>query len=265
MDGTLENEDIMIELTTGDGHKFSAYRADPEGTPKGAVVIIQEVFGVNPHIRKLADSFAAKGYVAIAPSLFDSVKPGVELGYDESGLSEGLALMQQVGNERPLGDIQATVDAVKSAGKVAIVGYCWGGYLAYISANRVSGVACAIGYYGGGIVDEISPKRKVPTLLHFAENDPLIPLEGVVQFRAQRPDVSAFTYPSAGHGFNCDERNSYNEEAAQTALDRTLFWIGQYVEGQPPIALKNAGFYAAAKTEKKKKKKESADLGPPMD
>jgi carboxymethylenebutenolidase len=256
----------MIELTAGDGHKFSAYRADPDGTPKGAVVVIQEIFGVNPHIRKVTDSFAARGYVAIAPSLFDCVKTGVELGYDKSSLSEGLALMQQVGTARSLGDIQATVDAVKSAGKVAIVGYCWGGYLAYLSGNRVNGVACAIGYYGGGIVDEYQEKRKVPTLLHFAEDDALIPFDEVTQFRAHRPDVSAFSYPSAGHGFNCDERDSYNEEAAQKALDRTLFWIGQYVEGQPPIALKNAGFYAQAKTDKKKKKKEAADdLGPPMD
>src|SRR6266545_2498799 len=142
----------MIELTAGDAHKFSAYRADPADTPKGAVVVIQEIFGVNPHIRKLADSFAAKGYVAIAPSLFDRVKTGVELEYDEGGLSDGLDLVKQVGTQWPLGDIQATVDAVKSAGKVAIVGYCWGGYLAYVCANRVSGVACAIGYYGGGIV-----------------------------------------------------------------------------------------------------------------
>src|SRR5271167_4825306 len=134
----------MIELTASDGHKFSAYRADPEGTPKGAVVVIQEMFGVNTHIRKLADRFAASGYVAIAPSLFDCVKTGVELGYDENSLSEGLALMQQVSTARSLGDIQATVDAVKSVGKVAIVGYCWGGYLAYLSGNRVNGVACAI-------------------------------------------------------------------------------------------------------------------------
>jgi carboxymethylenebutenolidase len=154
---------------------------------------------VNPHIRKIADRFASRGYVAIAPSLFDCVKPGVELGYDENSLSEGLALMQQVGTERSLGDIQATVDAVKSAGKVAIVGYCWGGYLAYMSGNRVTGAACAIGYYGGGIVDEYREKRKIPTLLHFAENDPLIPFEEVSQFRAHRPDVSAFSYPSVGH------------------------------------------------------------------
>jgi carboxymethylenebutenolidase len=263
--GMVENEGVMIELTAGEGHTFSAYRVDPTGAPKGAVVVVQEIFGVNPHIRKIADAFAAKGYVAIAPSLFDCVKPGVELGYDENSLAEGLALMRQVGTERPFGDIQASVDAVKGAGKVAIVGYCWGGYLAYMSGNRVNGLACAIGYYGGGIADDYREKRKVPTLLHFAENDSLIPFEDVVQFRARRPDVSAFSYPSAGHGFNCNERNSYNEEAAQKALDRTLFWIGQYVEGQPPIALKNAGFYAQAKTDKKKKKKEAADdLGPPM-
>jgi carboxymethylenebutenolidase len=255
----------MIELTASDGRKISAYRADPSDAPKGAVVVVQEVFGVNPHIRKLADAFAARGYVAIAPALFDSVTPGVELGYDESSLSEGLSLMQQVGTDRPLGDIQIAVDAVKDAGKVAVVGYCWGGYLAYLSGNRVKGIACAIGYYGGGIVDERGEKRKVPTLLHFAENDALIPWEDVVQFRAYRPDVSAFSYPSTGHGFNCDERDSYNADAAQQALERTLFWISQYVEGQPPIQLKNAGAYAQAKTEKKKKKKESADMGPPMD
>ena len=150
----------MIELTAGDGHKFSAYRADPSGDPKGAVVVVQEVFGINSHIRKIADGFAAKGYVAIAPSLFDRVKPGVELGYGEDSLSEGLSLVQQLGVDRPLGDIQTAVDAVKTAGKVAIVGYCWGGYLAYVSGNRVGGLACAIGYYGGGIVGKYREKRR---------------------------------------------------------------------------------------------------------
>jgi carboxymethylenebutenolidase len=256
----------MIELTAGDEHKFSAYRADPADAPKGAVVILQEPFGVNPHIRKVADDFAAKGYVAIAPSLFDRAQIGVELGYDDDGLSAGLNLMQQVVTERSLDDIQATVDAVKSVGKVAIVGYCWGGYLAYLAANRINGLACAIGYYGTGIVDDYREKRKIPTLLHFAENDPLIPLDDVVQFRARRPDVSAFSYPTATHGFNCDERDSYDEAAAHAAIDRTLFWIAQYVEGQPPIALKNAGSYAQAKSDKKKKKKSADDdLGPPMD
>ncbi|MGA2894554.1 MAG: dienelactone hydrolase family protein [Xanthobacteraceae bacterium] len=254
----------MIELTANDAHKFSAYRADPTDAPKGAVVVLQEIFGVNPHIRKITDSFAAKGYVAIAPSLFDRVQTEVELGYDKDGLAAGLAFVQQIETGRSLADIQAAVDAVKSAGKVAIVGYCWGGYLAYLATNRVNGAACAIGYYGGGIVDEYREKRKIPTLLHFAENDPLIPFADVVQFRAHRPDVSAFSYPAATHGFNCDEGDSYCEAAAAMALDRTLFWMSQYVEGQAPIALKNAGSYAAAKTEKKKKKPAAGDdLGPP--
>ena len=254
----------MIELTAGDGRKFSAYRADPDGTPKGAVVVVQDFFGINPQIRKIADQFAAKGYIAIAPSLFDSVKTDVALGYDEGDLAEGVELTQQVGTERAIGDIQQAVDAVKSAGKITIVGYGWGGYLAYLSANRVTGVACAVGYYGDGIVDDYREKRKVPTLLHFGENDPHIPFEEVGQFRAHRPDVSAFSYPGAAHAFNCDDRDSYNDEAANAALERTLVWISQYVEGQPPVLLKNAGAYAQAKVEKKKKKKEGADdLGPP--
>jgi carboxymethylenebutenolidase len=255
----------MIELTSGDGHTFSAYRADPPDAPKGAVVVLQEVFGVNPHIRQIADAFAAKGYVAIAPSLFDSVKPGVELGYDDASVAEGIALMQQVGKERAIAEIQAAVDSVKDAGKVAVVGYCWGGYLAYAAGNLVSGLACAVGYYGSGIVDDYGAKRKVPTLLHFGENDALIPLEAMSQFRAFRPDVSVFSYPGASHGFNCDQRASYQAEAAQTALDRTLFWISQYVQGQAPITLKNSGAYAQAKVEKKKKKEAADDLGPPMD
>lgn len=253
----------MIELTAADSHKFSAYRTDPADAPKGAVVVLQEPYGVNSHIRKIADSFATEGYVAIAPSLFDRVQAGVELGYGENDLSTGLDIARQVEMQSSLGDIQAAVDAIKDVGKVAIVGYGWGGNLAYIAANRVSGIACAIGYYGPGIVDNPREKRKIPTLLHFAENDALIPLTQVVQFRAYRPDVSAFTYPAV-HGFNCDERESYDESAAVAALDRTLFWISQYVQGQPPIPLKNAGSYAPAKTEKKKKKKSAGDdLGPP--
>lgn len=255
----------MIELTASDGHKFTAYRADPSEAPKGAVVVLQEVFGLTAHIRKIADDFAAKGYVAIAPSLFDRVKAGVELGYDESGRTEGLRLAEQLGADQPLGDIQATVDAVKDVGKVAVVGYDWGAYLAYLSGNRVGGIACAIGYYGGEILNHSREKRKIPTLLHFAEEDASVPLEEVVQFRASRPDVSSFTYPSAVHGFNCEESDGYSEDSAQKALERTLFWISQYVEGQPPVLLKNAGSYAQAKTERKKKKKEGGDdMGPPM-
>lgn len=244
----------MIELTAGDGSHFSAYRADPAETPKGAVVVLQDVFGITPDIRKAVDTFAAKGYVAIAPSLFDRVKPGVSLSQDESGRADGTAISEQIGKDQAISDIQAAVDAVKDAGKVAIVGYCWGGDLAYSAGNKIDGIACVIGYDGSEIVADYREKRKVPTLLHFGDNDPRVSPEQITQFRAYRPDVSAFTYPG----------DSYREDAGDQALARTQFWISQYVEGQPPILLKNAGAYAQAKTEKKKKKKDD-DLGPPMD
>lgn len=255
----------MIELTASDGASFSAYRADPADAPKGAVVVLQDVFGVTPEIRKIADAFAARGYVAIAPCLFDRVKPGISLAHDDLGKAEGAAISAEVRKDQAISDIQVTVDAVKDAGKVAVVGYCWGGDLAYTAANKVSGIACVIGYDGGGAVTDYREKRKVPTLLHFGENDPELPLEQITQFRAWRPDVSAFTYPGAAQGFGCNERGSHREDAAEKALERTLFWISQYVEGQKPILLKNAGAYAQAKTEKKKKKKGDDDLGPPME
>ena len=154
---------------------------------------------------------------------------------------------------------------MKDTGKVALVGYCWGGDLAYSAANKVNGIACVIGYDGSNAVADYREKRKVPTLLHFCESDPELSLEAITQFRAWRPDVSAFTYPEAAQGFGCEQRGSFREDAAAKALERTLFWISQYVEGQKPILLKNAGAYAQAKTEKKKKKKENDDLGPPMD
>ena len=252
----------MIELTAADGNTLSAYRADPSDTPKGAVVVLQEVFGIDPHIKKVTENFAAQGYVAIAPALFDRVKKNVELGYDEAGLAAGLDLKNQVETTDAIADIQAAVDSVKDTGKVAVVGYCWGGYLAYLAANKVNGLACAIGYYGGGITELTQEKRKIPTLVHFSEEDPLIPFEDVVQFRAYRPDVSAFSYP-AGHGFNCAERSSYNEEAATKALERTLFWISQYVEGQPPILLKNAGVYALGEDGQEEEKASKCADGPP--
>lgn len=253
----------MIDLTASDGHKLSAYRADPSGETKGAVVVLPDVYGVSAHIRKMADKFAAEGYVAIAPSLFDRVKPGVELGYDEAGLTEGTELSKQIEIEIALADIQAAADAVKSAGKVAMVGYGWGGYLAYVAGNRVPGLACAIGYYASGVETDWREKRRVPTLLHFGEGDASIPFEEVIQFRARRPDVSAFSYPGASHGFDCDGCDGHSADATQAAIERTLFWVSQYVVGQPPILLKNAGSYAQAKTDKKKKKADGDDLGPP--
>ena len=253
----------MIEVTANEV-KFSAYRADPEGTPKGAVVVLQDVFGVNADIRKIADDFAAAGYVAVAPSLFDKVKSNIEL--DASADAEGRSLTAELGTEWPIEAIQATVDTVKGAGKVALVGYSWGGYLAYLAANKVTGLACAIGYHAEeGILDGMSEKRRIPTLMHFAEADPAIAEADMIQFRARRPDVSAFSYPGANRGFSYKANPAYDAAAADQAMERTLFWISQFVVGQGPVQLKNAGAYALAKTEKKGKKKADDDMGPPVD
>ncbi|CAL1238901.1 Dienelactone hydrolase [Candidatus Methylocalor cossyra] len=252
----------MIEIKAGDGHSFSAYRSDPAEPAKGAVVVVQEIFGVNAHIRKVTDAFAEKGYVGIAPCLFERVAKGVELGYDEAAITQGLELANKVGLENALADIQATVNAVGNVGKIALVGFDWGAYLAYQAANRVTGLACAIAYYGCGIADHPFGKRKIPTMLHFGQDDALIPFEWVTNFRSVRPDVTVYGYPAA-HGFACEERDSYNAAAAAAAWDRTLVMISHCLEGPPAVTLKNAGFYASAKVEKKKKKAAADDLGPP--
>jgi len=248
----------MIELTSGDGHRLSAYRADPSQTPKGAVVVLQDSSELSARIQKEVDRFAEDGYVAIAPSLFQR---GTKA--DPASDDEGAQIARGASLDEVLRDIQATVDAVKSAGKVALVGYSWGGYLAYLSANTAQDVACAVAYYADGLTQTHTEKRKIPTLLHFPEDDPSVPLEGIQKFRATRPDVSAFSYPKAKNGFNFEAGENFDAEAAEKAKERTRFWISQYVEGQPPIALKNAGAYAQAKTEKKKKKSGGDDMGPP--
>lgn len=244
----------MIELATADGHKVTAYRAEPEGTPRGALIVMQEGAGLGPHARKVADLFAAKGYLALAPSLFDG-DPALETSDAEP----------QLGAERALAALKAAIDSAAPAGKVAVLGYGWAGHLAYLAGNTMPGIACVVCYYGDGIVDEFGAKRRVPTLVHFAGADELVPSEKVIQFRASRPDVSAFSYPGARHGFDGDEEAGFDAAIAEQARERSLFWISQFVEGQPPVTLKNAGAYALAKTDKKKKKKADDDMGPPAD
>jgi carboxymethylenebutenolidase len=252
----------MIELTSGDGHSFSAYRAEPSEKPKGAVVVLQDAYGVSPHLQKEVDAFAARGYVAIAPALFDREKKGAALPVDESGAAAGDELAKAISVPAALQDIQAAVDAVKDAGKVAVVGYSWGGYLAFLAANKLNGLACAIAYSAYGIMPE-REKRRVPTLLHFPEQNPAFPSEDVECFRFSHPDVSAFAYPTA-EGFNFEGAQTFDASAAESAKERTLFWISQFVEGQGPVQLKNAGAYALAKTDKKKKKADD-DMGPPSE
>lgn len=253
----------MVELNATDGHKLKAYRADPAAPPKGAVVILHEVLGVNSHIREISDTLAAQGYVAIAPSLLDRAEAGVELDFDEASVAKGEDLVKQLDMKGAIADIQAAIEAVKDAGKVAIVGYGWGGGLAYHSGNYVDDLACVIAYYGEGILDAYAEKRRVPTLLHFGEKDTTIPYGLVDHFRNRRPDIASFTYPAA-QNFDCQKRGGYDEASAAQALERTLFWLSQYLAGPGPVQMKNAGAYAnVSEKSAKKKKPVASEDGPP--
>ena len=187
-----------IELTASDGFKLGGYRADPAGAPKGAIVVIQEIFGVNHHIRSVCDRLAREGYVAIAPSIFDRTSPNFQSGYTPDEIAEARKFVANPDWEAMLRDTQAAIDSVKSAGPVGIIGFCLGGSVAYVAATRLSGLKAAIGYYGGAVVRFADEKPNVPTQLHFGEKDAGIPLTDVETIKAKRPDVEVFIYPEIG-------------------------------------------------------------------
>ncbi len=223
----------FTSLTSADGFTFSAYVAQPEGTPRGAIVVLQEIFGVNSHIRAVADRFAAQGYLAVAPATFDRVKTGVELGYTADDMSAGMTLksaVEALPDTEVLQDIQAAIDhAVElGGGKVGIIGFCWGGLLAWRSACLLKGLSAAVPYYGGGITSqtEIARQPQCPVMAHFGDRDHWIPMEGIEAFKQAHPDVAVHVY-SADHGFNCDQRGSHDEAAAKLARERTLAFLAE--------------------------------------
>ncbi len=223
----------FIDLTAKDGTTFPAYVAEPAGKPRGAVVVLQEIFGVNSHIRSVADGYAAEGYLAVAPATFHRVKQGVELGYTEEDMKAGSALkaaVEALPAPGVLQDVQAAVEYAAKAGKVGIVGYCWGGLLTWRAAAKVTGLSAAAPYYGGGMTtaQESALAPKVPVLAHFGNNDHWIPLDTVEAFKKAHPDVEVHVYES-GHGFNCDQRGSYNAESAKLAKERTLAFFAKHV------------------------------------
>ncbi len=219
----------MLDLTTEDGATISAYRAAPAGTPKGGLVVLQEVFGVNPHIRSVADRFAAAGYLAVAPALFDRVEKGVELAYDEGGMGRGLDLMKKVDQGAAMHDVAAAMKAASDAGSVGVVGFCWGGTLAYAAATSLDGFSAAVGYYGGGIASIVANRLHCPVELHFGEQDSHIPMSDVDKIRHAHPGMAVYTYP-AGHGFNCDVRGSYDKPSADLAWSRTIEFLGRHIK-----------------------------------
>jgi carboxymethylenebutenolidase len=217
-----------VQLEAADGHAFDAYVAEPQGKPRGAIVVVQEIFGVNSHIRSVADGYAADGYVAVAPALFDRVQRGYESGYTQAEIQAGVGLKGKVSNEKALADAQAAIDYAREFGKVGIVGYCWGGTIAWLAASRAKDLAAAVAYYGGGVPELKDEKPKVPTMFHFGETDHSIPLDKAKAVAAAHPEVTTYYYP-AGHGFNCDQRASYHEASARQARSRTLEFFRKHV------------------------------------
>jgi carboxymethylenebutenolidase len=214
-------------LVASDGFELDSYGARPR-EPRGAIVVIQEIFGVNGHIRSVADGFANDGYVAIAPALFDRIERGIELGYAEQDIARGRDLKGKADTAAALRDIDAARAAVAAHGKVGVVGYCWGGYLSWLAACRLPGFAAAIVYYGGGIGEVLDERPRCPALGHFGKQDHAIPIAVVDDWRKRYPDCPVHAY-DAGHGFNCDQRGSYDAEAAKLARSRTLEFLRKHV------------------------------------
>ncbi len=212
-----------ITLTASDGHQLSAYKAAPAGQPKGGLVVVQEIFGVNSHIRDVCDRYAAQGYLAVAPAVYDRVERDVELGYGPDDMARGRDIRAETEIDDVIKDVEAAAAAAAAGGKVGIVGYCWGGSVVYVACCRLGGkITAGSGYYGGQILPHLHEKPEARLILHFAENDGSIPLGDVDQIIAARPDVSVHVYLDADHGFNCDQRSQYNPDVAKLAEQRTL-------------------------------------------
>ena len=218
-----------LTLTAEDSHRLAGYRADPAGKPRAGIVVIQEIFGVNQHIRKVTDGFAAEGYAALAPAIFDRVQRDFEIGYAPSDVETGRATRGKIQLDDMVADVRAAVKALQAEGlKVGVVGYCLGGTMAWLSATRIPGVSAAVGYYGGGVPDAAEEKPKCPVILHFGETDASIPMDAVEKVKKAQPNVPVYVYP-AGHGFVCDERGSYHAESAKTARERTIEFFRKHV------------------------------------
>src|SRR6202161_3280540 len=219
----------VVKLQASDGHELDAYVAQPDGKPWGGLVVVQEIFGVNQHIRSVADRFAQEGFYAVAPALFDRVQRNLELTDAGEDMQKGMAAAQKINIDDAVKDVDAALRyAVKETGKPAgVVGYCYGGTLAWLSATRLSAGA-AVGYYGGHIARFAEEKPRVPVMLHFGKQDAHIPETDVAKVKAAHPEVEIYWYDT-GHAFNNDTRANYNEKASKEALTRTLAFFNRYL------------------------------------
>src|SRR5918994_3153296 len=216
------------ELRAEDGHALAAYAAGPRDAERG-LVVAQEIFGVNGHMRRVCDDLAAQGYAVVCPALFDRTERGVQLGYAPADVERGRELRGRVDPAQTVLDIRAAAAALPGAARRGIVGYCWGGTVAWHGATRTRDFDAAVGWYGGGIAAAKDEKPRCPVQLHFGETDASIPMADVEAIRAARPEVEVFVYGGAGHGFGCDERSSYSAGDATLARRRTLEFFERHL------------------------------------
>jgi carboxymethylenebutenolidase len=219
-----------VKLKASDGNELSAYVAKPEGEAVGALVVVQEIFGVNAHIRSVADGYAKDGFVVIAPALFDRYEKGVELKYEGEDMGKAYELYGKLKPETALLDVAAGFEYLKAVGKkIGVIGYCYGGFMAWLSATRGATVAmqpvCTVGYYAGGIGHVATETPSCPVMLHFGAEDTHIGPDQVEAVRNAHPEVKIYVYEGAEHGFNCDARGSYNPDAAKLARERSLQFL----------------------------------------
>lgn len=218
-----------IRLTAADGFELGAYQALPEDTPKAGIVVIQEIFGVNSHIRAVADGYAAEGYAVVAPQIFDRAEPNVELGYSRDDVMRGAGIARgKLDMKQTLLDLQAAIDTAAAHGRVGVVGYCFGGLLTWLAACELTGVSCASAYYGGGIAGQLDRQPQCPVMMHFGDRDAHIPLSDVKKVEEAHPETDVFVY-AADHGFNCDQRDSFDEAAAALARERTFDFFAKHL------------------------------------
>jgi carboxymethylenebutenolidase len=216
----------MIRLKAKDGHELDAYVTEPKGRVKGGVVVVQEIFGVTDHVKRVADEFAAHGYKVVAPAMFDRVERNVMLAYSE--IDKGREYMRQLKWPNTLADIEAAANEARDAGKVAVVGYCWGGTVAHVAASELD-IDAAISYYGGAVAKMLDKKPRCAIMYHFGDRDAAIPLSDIELIKKAAPKSPVHVYPGAGHGFNCDERSSYSAKDAQLALERSLEFLNAHL------------------------------------
>jgi carboxymethylenebutenolidase len=220
-----------LSLVASDSFKLGAYRADPSGAAKGGIVVIQEIFGVNHHIRAVCDRLAGMGYAAVAPALFDRQQPNFECGYSPDEIANARKFVANPDWGAMMRDVQAAIDEAKKSGPTAIMGFCMGGTLAFLAAAKLNGLSATIGYYGGQIAKNADEKPKVPVQLHFGEKDASIPMSDVDTIKAKRSgDCEIYVYPDAQHGFHCDERGSYNEAAAKLTWQRSTASLEKHLK-----------------------------------